>query len=213
MFSLTDYENVAQAYLRGLARSVDPAGVASVASFFVSRVDSKVDARLEEIGGDGALGLRGRTAVANAKLAYRRFQELFLGEAFDDLRARGAMPQRVLWASTSTKNPSYRDVVYVEELIGPATVNTMPPATLEAFRDHGEVRSSLTEKVDEAESELGRLAEAGVDLDAITKALQSEGVEKFAVPFDRLLATLQAKRRSLTAAAHETSATATKGME
>ncbi len=199
MFSLADYEAVAQAYLRGLARAAEPARLASVASFFVSRVDTAADAALERIGTAEALALRGRTAIANAKLAYRRFEEIFHGEPFAALAARGARPQRVLWASTSTKNPAYRDVVYVEELIGAETVNTLPPATVEAFRDHGGVRPSLTEAVGEAEAHLGRLAAAGVDLDAITDKLQRDGVEAFAASFDTLLAAVEGKRRRMLA--------------
>jgi transaldolase/glucose-6-phosphate isomerase len=199
MFSLATYEAVAQAYLRGLSRAAAPETIASVASFFVSRVDTYADAALEEIGGEDALALRGRTAIANAKLAYRRFEEIFHGEPFAPLAARGARPQRVLWASTSTKNPAYRDVVYVEELIGSETVNTLPPATLEAFRDHGGVRPSLTEEVAEAEEHLARLAAVGVDLDEITDRLQRDGVEAFAASFDSLLAAVEGKRRRMLA--------------
>ncbi len=203
MFSQAHYEAVAGAYLRALERSPDPTRLASVASFFVSRVDTKVDRRLEEIERPEALALRGKIAVANSKVAYRRFEELFHGEPFAEHRRRGAHVQRVLWASTSTKNPAYRDVLYVEELIGPETVNTMPPATVEAFRDHGRVRPSLTEGLDEARAQLERLTALGVDLDLVTEELQSEGVEKFAQPFDRLLATLEEKRRALQAVAAE----------
>jgi transaldolase/transaldolase/glucose-6-phosphate isomerase len=201
MFSLADYEAVAQAYLRGLARLDDPAPVASVASFFVSRVDSKVDALLEANGSEAALELQGAIAVANSKLAYRRYQEIFLGDAFAELRQRGARVQRVLWASTSTKDPAYRDVLYVEELIGPQTVNTLPPATIEAFRDHGRVRTSLTENVDLAERQIASLADFGIDFDAVTADLQREGVEKFVQPFDQLLETLDRKRLELAAGA------------
>jgi transaldolase len=197
MFSLDDYEAVAQAYLRGAARLDEPSRVASVASFFVSRVDSKVDALLEADGGREALALRGTIAIANSKLAYRRYREIFEGEPFAELAARGARPQRVLWASTSTKNPEYRDVLYVEELIGPDTVNTMPPETIEAFRDHGRPRASLTEDVGGAERRLAALAGLGIDLDRVTSELQREGVEKFAVPFDKLLDTLASKRAQM----------------
>ena len=200
MFSLADYEAVAGAFLRGAARAASPSRTASVASFFVSRVDSKIDARLEAIGSDEAGSLLGTIAIANSMLAYRRFRELFHGEPFAALRARGARPQRVLWASTSTKNPAYRDVIYVEELIGSETVNTMPPETLAAFRDHGVVRRSLEEGMAGADEPLRRLAAVGVDLDAATAELQREGVEKFVEPFDRLLATLEAKRATLAAA-------------
>lgn len=197
MFSLDDYEAVAQAYLRGVERAADPAGAASVASFFVSRVDSKVDALLEADGRPEALALRGKIGIANSKLAYRRYQEIFEGEPFAALAERGARPQRVLWASTSTKNPAYRDVLYVEELIGPQTVNTLPPQTLEAFRDHGRVRQALTEDVEVAAAQIEALAALGIDIDAVTDELQREGVEKFAAPFDELLATLRSKRAAL----------------
>ena len=201
MFSLADYEAVAGAFLRGAARAAEPSRTASVASFFVSRVDSKVDGRLEAIGTDQARSLLGTIAIANSMLAYRRFREIFHGEPFAALRARGARPQRVLWASTSTKNPAYRDVLYVEELIGSETVNTLPPGTLTAFRDHGTVRRSLEEGMAGADESLRRLAAVGVDLDAATAELQREGVEKFAQPFDRLVATLEAKREALVATA------------
>ncbi len=197
MFSLEHYERVAQAYLRGVARAEEPARVASVASFFVSRVDSKLDSLLEAEGSKAALALRGKIGIANSKLAYARFQELFESDAFAPLAARGARPQRVLWASTSTKNPAYRDVLYVEELIGPQTVNTIPPKTLEAFRSHGESRPSLLEDVAEARRAVEALAEVGLDLAELTEELQREGVEKFVHPFDSLLATLAGKRDAL----------------
>ncbi len=194
MFSLADYEAVATAYLRGLEVNSNPAGVASVASFFVSRVDTKVDAALETIGSPEALNLRGQAAIANAKLAYRRFGELFGPGAFAQLSERGAMVQRPLWASTSTKNLEYRDVIYVEELIGQDTVNTLPVATLEAFRDHGELRASLLEDVAGADRVFAELAQVGVDLDAITTELQIEGVAAFAKSFDQLLGALDGAR-------------------
>jgi transaldolase len=197
MFSLAHYEAVAQAYLRAVPRAPDPRRLASVASFFVSRVDSKVDALLDGIGTAEASALRGRAAIANSKLAYRRFGELFRGPAFAAGRAAGARPQRVLWASTSTKDPAYRDVTYVEELIGPETINTMPPQTLEAFRDHGVARPTLATGLPEAEAVVERLAALGVDLAAVTEELQEEGVEKFARPFDQLLATLERKRAAV----------------
>ena len=201
MFSLAHYEAVAQAYLRGLRRSEHPERAASVASFFVSRVDSLIDKRLDTHESADAGSLRGTIGIANSKKAYARYREIFEGSDFAELAGRGARPQRVLWASTSTKNPAYRDVVYVEELIGPNTVNTIPPATLEAFRDHGEVRQSLVEGIDRARSSLEKLAALGIDLGAATEQLQIEGLEKFAAPFDRLLATLEEKRRGLAAAA------------
>jgi transaldolase len=196
MFSIADYEAVANAYLRGLARRPDPSGVASVASFFVSRVDSKVDAALEAVGTDEALGLRGRVAVANSRLAYRRFLELFHNPAFAELTARGAQVQRPLWASTSTKNPAYDDVLYVEELVGPETVNTLPTATLEAYRDHGRPHSRVAESFAGDAALMSRLGDLGIDLEAITNELQVEGVVAFADAFDQLMAALERKRRT-----------------
>lgn len=193
MFSLEDYEGVSGAYVRGLEKCDTPASVASVASFFVSRVDTKVDAALEAIGSDQALALRGKAAVANAKLAYRRFLEIFHGERFAPLAARGGRVQRPLWASTSTKNPDYSDVLYVDELIGPETVNTLPVATMDAFRDHGHLRTTVTENVGTAEATLADLAGLGVDFDEVTEQLQVEGVAAFAASFDQLLAALETK--------------------
>lgn len=197
MFSLRHYEDVAAAYLRGVGRSAQPERAASVASFFVSRVDSLLDRRLEEIGTPEARSLCGRVAIANSKLTYGRYRDIFRGEPFASLAARGARPQRVLWASTSTKNPEYRDVLYVEELIGPETVNTVPPDTLEAFRDHGEAAETLTVGLKEARRTLAGLESVGIDLAAATDELQEEGLAKFAAPFDRLLGSLETKRRSL----------------
>lgn len=198
MFSMDDYENVAQAFIRGVSQAADPTGIASVASFFVSRVDSSVDAALEKVGSDEALAMRGTIAVANAKLAYARYAELFGGDEFAAARGRGASPQRVLWASTSTKNPEYDDVLYVETLIGHNTVNTMPPQTLEAFLDHGEViANSLADDVEEAAAAVARLADLDVDFDAITAELQTEGVIKFADSYADLLATLDEKIEEL----------------
>jgi transaldolase len=197
MFSLADYEAVAQAYVRGVARLAEPDSVASVASFFVSRVDSKIDALLEANGSAQALDLKGKIAIANSKLAYKRYQEIFEGADFAAHLERGARVQRVLWASTSTKDPSYRDVLYVEELIGQQTVNTVPPKTIDAFRDHGEPRDSLTEDLVLAQSQVDALEGLGIDLAQATAELQSEGVEKFVRPFDQLLATLESKRQAL----------------
>ncbi|MFN2466969.1 MAG: transaldolase [Gaiellaceae bacterium] len=203
IFSLDRYAAVAEAYLRGLERLVaaggDPARVASVASFFVSRVDTEADRRLEAIGG-GALELRGRLAIANAKLAYRRYGEIFSGERWEFLASKGATKQRCLWASTSTKNPAYRDVLYVEELIGPETVNTMPDETIEAFQDHGRVAPTLERGVDEAHDLLQRLARAGVDYDDVVATLEQEGVDKFADSFEQLLEGIRAKRGELVGA-------------
>jgi transaldolase len=200
MFSLGHYEQVAQAYIHGLERCARPAEVASVASFFVSRVDTAVDKALEEVGSPDALALRGRIAVANSKIVYQRFREIFYGAAFATLRARGCRVQRPLWASTSTKNPAYRDVLYVEELIGPDTVNTMPPETIEAFRDHGRVRPTVDDRVAEAREAVLRLRSVGVDLDAITAKLQRDGVASFAQSYDMLISALETKRRALNVA-------------
>ena len=200
MFSLGHYEDVARAYLRGVTRAADPRAAASVASFFVSRVDSAVDSELATMATPQARELLGRVAIANSKITYARYQEIFHGEAFAEHSARGARPQRVLWASTSTKNPDYRDVMYVEELVGPETVNTVPPSTLDAFRDHGRVAATLMTGLDDAREDLERLASLGIDLDATAERLQEEGLEKFAMPFDRLLETIDEKRRNLAAA-------------
>ncbi len=197
MFSLAHYEAVVQAYLRGLERCSHPASVASVASFFVSRVDTAVDRELERLAVPEALALRGKIAVANSKRVYTRFKEVFEGPAFADLVRRGARAQRVLWASTGTKNPAYSDVLYVEELIGPHTVNTMPPATLNAFRDHGVVEQRLTEGLEENVRYLESLGRVGVDLDVITETLQEEGVQAFADSFTNLMAALAEKRTAL----------------
>ena len=203
IFSLERYRAVVEAYLRGLERLVasggDPTHVASVASFFVSRVDTEADRRLDEIGGE-ALKLRGKLAIANAKLAYRHYGEAFSGERWEFLASKGATKQRCLWASTSTKNPEYRDVLYVEELIGPETVNTMPDETIAAFQDHGKVALTLGRGVEEAEALLERLAEVGVDYDDVVETLEREGVDKFAASFEELLEGIRAKRGELVSA-------------
>jgi len=180
IFSVAHYEAIAHAYIRGVARHPDPRRVASVASFFVSRVDTAVDKQLEAIGTPEALALRGKIAVANVKRGYRRFREIFYDDTFAEQRQRGARVQRCLWGSTSTKNPAYSDVLYVENLIGPDTVNTVPPATLDAFRDHGHPRATIQEGLDEAEAMLDRLGRIGIDLNAITEQLQADGVAAFA---------------------------------
>ncbi len=198
MFSLRHYETVAAAYIRGLERCRQPGRVASVASFFVSRVDTQVDRSLEAAGTAEALALRGKIAVANAKSVYRRFREIFYGDPFSAQRKRGARVQRPLWASTSTKNPHYRDVLYVEELVGPDTVNTMPLVTLDAFRDHGRVRAdTLMEALPEAQDALNKLAKLGMDLDKIAENLQVDGISAFAADYDRVLAALNKRRRSM----------------
>ena len=198
IFSLQRHAEVVEAYIRGLERLVeaggDPTHVASVASFFVSRVDTEADRRLEEI---GRKDLQGRLAVDNAKLAYQHYLEAFAGPRWEALAAAGARPQRCLWASTSTKNPAYRDVLYVEELIGPDTVNTMPFETIDAFQDHGKVRDTLTKGLDEAQALLDALADAGVDYDDVTDTLEREGVEKFSASFASLLEGIDAKRAAL----------------
>jgi transaldolase len=202
IFSLDRYAAVAEAYIRGLERLVagggDPEKVASVASFFVSRVDTEADRRLEEA---GQPELKGKLAIANAKLAYRHWQQAFAGPRWEFLAAKGAASQRCLWASTSTKDPDYRDVMYVEELIGPETVNTMPAETVVAFQDHGVVKqNSILEGLDEAERLLEQLAEAGVDYDDVVATLEEEGVQKFADSFGDLLDGIRAKRSELAAA-------------
>jgi transaldolase len=202
IFGLGRYADVAEAYVRGLERLVegggDPTTVASVASFFVSRVDTEADRRLDEIGEHD--GLKGKLAVANAKLAYQRYKEVFAGERWEALAAKGATPQRCLWASTSTKNPEYRDVLYVEELIGPDTVNTMPEETIQAFQDHGAVAETLEQGLEEAQATFDRLAEAGVDYEDVTRTLEREGVEKFADSFSELLEGIRAKSGELVTA-------------
>jgi len=202
IFSLERYAEVAEAYLRGLERLVegggDPKRVASVASFFVSRVDTEADRRLDEIGGHDEL--KGKLAVANAKLAYQRYKEIFAGERWEALAAAGATPQRCLWASTSTKNPAYRDVLYVEELIGPMTVNTMPEETIEAFQDHGQVASTLERGIDEAKRVFEEIGKSGVDYADVTDTLEREGVEKFSDSFAELLDGIRAKSGELAAA-------------
>jgi transaldolase len=202
IFSLPRYAEVAEAYLRGLERLVeaggDPRRVASVASFFVSRVDTEADRRLDEVG--APKDLRGKLAVANAKLAYQRYKELFAGERWERLAAKGARKQRCLWASTSTKNPEYRDVLYVEELIGPETVNTMPEETIEAFQDHGEVALTLERDLDDARRVFERVAAAGVDYDDVVAVLEQEGVQKFAESFRELLEGVRSKRGELVSA-------------
>jgi transaldolase len=202
IFSLERHREVAEAYIRGLERLVesggDPSKVASVASFFVSRVDTEADRRLDEIGGFDEL--KGTLAIANAKLAYETYAEVFSGDRWDALAAKGATPQRCLWASTSTKNPDYRDTLYVEELVGPDTVNTMPRETIEAVEDHGVIERKLDQDVEGARRTLERFGEAGVDYDDVVATVEREGVEKFAKSFRELFADLEAKRDQLVAA-------------
>ncbi|HEX8581535.1 MAG TPA: transaldolase [Acidimicrobiales bacterium] len=191
IFSLERYVDVMEAYLAGLeSYDGDLSKVHSVASFFVSRVDTEVDRRLEAVGTDEALALRGRAAVAQAKLAYQSFLSTFSGERWDALAARGGRVQRPLWASTSTKNPALPDTLYVDELIGPDTVNTMPEATLDAFIDHGRLARTVDRGVDEAAATLDRLGEVGVDVADVGRVLEEEGVASFAKSFDELMTTL-----------------------
>ena len=195
IFSMDRYAEAAEAYIKGLEafdrRGGDLRHVASVASFFVSRVDTAVDRVLGEIGSES---LQGKIAVANAKVAYARFKEIFSGERWDALAEKGAWVQRPLWASTSTKNPAYADTLYVDSLIGPETVNTVPPATLKAFIDHGTIAQTLELDVETAEVELQQLAELGIELNEITAQLLSDGVDAFAKSFRSMLASIEGKR-------------------
>ena len=205
LFGLPRYREVAQAYIAGLtarAQQGEPLEhVASVASFFLSRIDVLVDPMLEERIQDGgpaadtAAKLRGQVAVASAKQAYQIYKEIFMGADFRRLAERGARTQRVLWASTSTKNPDYPDVKYVEALIGPDTVNTLPQETLDAYRDHGRPAPRLEEDLSEAEWVLRTLPELGIDIDRVTGQLVQEGIEKFNKPYDSLIQTLEGKRK------------------
>src|SRR6266567_8734677 len=203
LFSQEVYQQVAEAYIRGLekfaAGNTDVGRIASVASFFISRIDNAVDAELsarlksaknaqEE---QKLKGLLGKVAIANGKLAYQRYLNIFSGAQWDKLRAKGAQTQRVLWASTSTKNPAYPDILYVQEMIGPDTVNTIPPATFDAYRDHGKPRETLTEGVDGAKQVMKELAEVGIPIDAVTDKLTDDGVRLFEEAFDKLLAAVE----------------------
>ena len=201
MFSVEIYVRVAQAYIAGLRRRHQGGGditrLASVASFFVSRVDTKVDKYLEELGSRAALEARGLAAIANAKLAYESYQRIFGGDEFADLRAAGAQVQRCLWASTSTKNPDYRDVLYVEELIGPQTVDTMPLETITAFLDHGHPQRTLDRDVDQARQAIREVEASGISMERVTDELIAEGVASFAKSFDELISSIESKREEL----------------
>jgi transaldolase len=206
IFSLRRYGEVAESYLRGIERLIaeggDPSRVASVASFFVSRIDTEADRRLDELdparaGGVSIDALKGKLAIANAKLAYRHYQETFAGPRWEFLAGKGATPQRVLWASTSTKNPDYPDTLYVEQLLGADTVDTMPEETIMAYQDHGDPQIRLTSGLDEAQRVFDELERAGVDYDDVTDTLEREGVEKFSTSFEELLEALRAKQQSL----------------
>jgi transaldolase len=200
IFSLARYGEVIEAYLAGLeAYDGDLSRVRSVASFFVSRVDTEVDRRLEAIGTEEALALRGKAAVAQAKLAYQLFRQRFRGGRWEELAARGANLQRPLWASTSTKNPSYPDLLYVEPLIGPDTVNTMPEQTIEAFEDHGTIARTVDQGLDDAEDVFRRLEAVGIDMDDVGRVLEEEGVASFSKSFDELIASLERKSAELAA--------------
>jgi transaldolase len=209
IFSLENYRQVAEAYLGALeereASGKDISHIASVASFFVSRVDVLVDQLLEEkikattesAQQQQLKALRGRAAIANARLAYQEFKHLFGGSRFAALKQRGAHVQRPLWASTGAKNPAYRDVRYVEELVGPDTVNTMPLKTLDAFRDHGQVRLSIEENLSQAQAEMAALEEVGIHYDQVTRQLQEEGVQKFIDSFQKLFQCIESKQHAL----------------
>ena len=204
IFGLENYRAVAGAYLAGLEKLVSAGPtvrgghpvnrVASVASFFVSRVDSAVDRALEE---KNAAELQGKIAIANSKIAYAEFKNIFSGSRWEKLKKNGARVQRVLWASTSAKNPSYPDTIYVDELIGPDTVNTLPPATVDSFLDHGRVAETLTRDLTEAKQHIAKLADLGIDLNAVTQQLQDDGVDAFARPFDALMQSIAEKRDRL----------------
>jgi transaldolase / glucose-6-phosphate isomerase len=204
LFSLEHYRRVAEAYLHALetrVRAGQPIDrLASVASFFVSRVDTEADRRIEAKGG-ALLDLRGKVAVANAQLAYTWFRELLASPRWTRLAEAGARPQRLLWASTGTKNPAYSDVLYVDTLIGPDTINTMPPATLRLFEDHGTIRTTLSDDASEARDVMQRLAAGGVDLDDITRVLEDDGIDKFATSYDGLIGVIASKRKALAAKA------------
>ena len=199
LFSLERYQAVAEAYIRGLERRLEQdrplERIASVASFFLSRVDAALDPLLT----DKKPELAGKIAIANAKLAYQRFKDIFEGERFAALKTAGARPQRLLWASTSTKNPDYPELLYVETLIGPQTVNTMPPATYEAFREYGTVAPTLEENVAEAQAQVEALAGIGIDLKSVTDRLETDGVAIFAKAFDNLLKHIEHKAKGLAA--------------
>ena len=211
LFSLHAYRRVIDAYLDALEERVASGQpidrIGGVASFFVSRVDTEVDKRLDALAASlpedrrpHALALRGKAAIANAKLAYRLFQEKFSGPRWEALAAKGAAVQRPLWASTGTKNPAYRDVLYVEQLIGPDTVNTLPPATIDAFRDHGEAARTVDQDVEQAERDIADLAALGVDLNAVTDKLLADGIASFQKSFDGLLANIEKRMGALAAA-------------
>jgi len=205
LFALENYREVAEAYISGLEQRVGEGGsidrVASVASIFVSRIDTAVDALLDQkikASNDSAeqeklRALQGKAAIANAKATYAEYQEIYATERFAALRAKGARPQRLLWASTSTKNPTFPDLLYVEALIGPETVDTMPPATVAAFMDHGTAKRALTDGLEDAPKTIAALQEAGVDVPAVMQKLQDDGVASFAKSFENMIGSIQKK--------------------
>jgi transaldolase len=203
MFSLNQYERVAEAYLSGLEKRLADGysiqNIRSVASFFVSRVDTKLDKLLDEIATPEAKSLKGKIGTANAKMAYQRFKEIFHSPRWSHLEDRGARLQKVLYGSTGTKNPEYSDVMYVENLIGPDTINTIPRETLEAFMDHGKVALTLEENLDEARAQLGQLAELGIELEEIGQELLDDGIQKFIDPYDSLINGIKDKSAELIA--------------
>ena len=198
LFSLSQYVKAAEAYLSGLEEHLAAGGdiskIASVASFFVSRVDTSVDAELEKLGNEDLLG---KAAIANAKIAYARFKGIFSGQRWERLAGNGAHVQRVLWASTGTKNPRYPDTLYVDKLIGPHTVNTLPPATLGMYLDHGQVSPTLETGLEHAKDQIDQLDRLGLNLDAITKRLEEEGVRSFASSFESLMNSIDSKRKEV----------------
>jgi transaldolase len=203
LFSVDAYENAARAYIKGLQRYAqthsDLSRLVSVASFFLSRIDTNVDKKLDDkikAGGDKTKleSLKGKAAVANAKIAYERFEKLFSGPEWDALAAKGAKKQRVLWASTSTKNPNYPDLMYIEPLIGPDTVNTLPLATIEAFEDHGKVANTVKDGLAEAHEYMRNLAAAGISIDQVTEELLVDGVKQFSTAFDKLIAAVESHK-------------------
>ncbi len=208
LFARGAYEEVAQAYIRGLTKAaadgLDVAQIASVASFFISRIDTLVDNAIEQrLEGshdaqtEGLRALMGKVAIANAKLTYRRYKEIMQGEGWQALVGKGARPQRLLWASTSTKNPNYPDVLYIDELIGEDTVNTIPPVTLDAFRDHGKIRNSLEEDAEAAADVMEALERGGVFMGEVTDRLLKDGIQLFSEAFDKLLAAVEEKCRKV----------------
>jgi transaldolase len=200
VFSLERYDDVMEAYISGLeAYSGDLSRVASVGSFFISRVDTETDRRLEAIGTPDALALRGKAAIAQGKLAYSQFRRAHSGPRWEALAARGAKVQRPLWASTSTKNPAYPDTYYVDNLIGPDTIDTLPDATIEAFTDHGTLARTIDKDVDEAEATWTALHDVGVDMADVARTLEEEGVASFEKSFDELISALETKASSLQA--------------